>query len=81
MTGFHNNVNAITEKIADGSIKVTRDGNKVTFSGKTYDHKDFLKSEFGCRWDRDSKSWTATDLTDGQINLLDELMGIEDEHC
>lgn len=77
MTGFYNNVNAITEKIANGSIKVTREGNKVTFSGSTYDHKDFLKSEFGCRWDRDSKSWVTTDLSETKANLLDEMMGVE----
>ena len=77
MTGFYNNVNAITENIANGSIKVTREGNKVTFSGSTYDYKDFLKSEFGCRWDRDSKSWVATDLSETKANLLDEMIGIE----
>ena len=75
MTGFNNNVRAITEKIASGAIKVTRDGSKVTFSGSTYDHKDFLKSEFGCSWNRDSKSWVATDLSEGYLNLLDEMMG------
>lgn len=75
MTGFHNNVNAITEKIARGSIKVTRDGNKVSFSGSTYEHKDFLKSEFGCRWNRDNKSWDAENVNESHINLLDSMMG------
>ncbi len=74
MTGFHNNVNAITSKIANGSIKVKREGSKVTFTGNTYEHKDFLKSDFGCRWDRDTKSWVATDVSEGMLNLLDEMM-------
>lgn len=77
MTGFHNNVNAITSKIANGSIRVTREGSRVTFYGSTYDHKDFLKSEFGCRWDRTTKSWVATNLNDSHLNLLDEIMGLE----
>ena len=77
MTGFNNNVNAITAKIANGSIKVTRDGSKVTFSGSTYEHKDFLKREFGCRWNRDSKSWVAENVSETYLNLLDEMMGIE----
>lgn len=78
MTGYHNNIIALREKYADGRVKIERDGSDARFSGSTYDHKEFLKRELGCRWDRETKSWVATNLNDSYLYLLDDIMGIED---
>jgi len=77
MTGFHNNVNSLTAKVADGSVRATRNANKIILSGKTYDHKDFLKSQFSACWDSGAKAWVvdADALSEGSANLLDEILG------
>lgn len=59
MSGFHNNVNYIESGIKSGSIKLTRDGDTYTFAGNTYKVKDFLKGEYGARWDHDAKVWAV----------------------
>ena len=68
--GYHDSINAIKEKVLDGRIVLRIDNGIATFSGSTYEHREFLKSEYGCRWDREAKSWVSRQLSEPQLNLL-----------
>ena len=76
MSGFHNNVNFIESNIKSGSIKLTRDSDTYTFAGNTYKVKDFLKSEYGARWDRDAKAWTVEGPRETIANQFEEWMAL-----
>lgn len=44
------------DAVEKGEIKIV--GNQI--GGKTFKHKDFIKQEFGARWNRDTGRWEAT---------------------
>ena len=79
MSNFHESVNAVSELIKSGDIEVTITNMKVVFKGKTYPHKDFLKSAFRCRWDGKNKQWVATNLTDTELDLVKDMAGLLDD--
>lgn len=56
--GYHDSVRHIDEGMRSGRIEAAADGLKVRVSGDTYPVKDFLKGEYGARWDRGAKAWT-----------------------
>ncbi|WP_072500388.1 hypothetical protein [Olsenella phocaeensis] len=60
MAGFYDSINDLEAGIKDGSIKVEVTNDGLRLSGRTFDLKDFLKREYGARWNRDRRSWDVT---------------------
>lgn len=55
--GRHDTVREIEQSIGAGRLAVTETDTGWTVAGDTYPVKDYLKGEFGARWDRDGRQW------------------------
>lgn len=80
--GYNDTMKAIKRDVENGNLVITIENGTVTYSGKTYKYKDFLKQEHrgtDFHFDRETKTWQMSEssMYNGDKMLIEEITGHE----
>ena len=63
------------------SLSIAIQGNTIKLSGKTYDHKEYIKT-LGGKWDNKTKSWLISNIENREKELKDYIKSHKKvRHC